>query len=483
MKQLSNDIPKIYEGLKKAADAVGSTIGPEGRNVFISDPFEPKITNDGARIADSINLKDSLENVGAFLVKNCAAKTNDDVGDGTTTTVVLLQAILEECVKRKENPSVIRASLNDAVKKAVSLLKEKAMPITEKDVKEVALISGEYEDLAQIIYEIVNKLGRDAHISIADSQTYETTYEIVEGYEAKTGFVSPWFITDSKTHKAEYEDIPILVSAKKINNVQNIAPLTGKLAQSGIAQCAFFVSDIDERVLAVLVANKIQGKFNSVVVRANKEELQDIAGATGAVIIGEESGVDFINLSEKHLGKADKLTVDSHTTVIIANPLNAQARASELEADAEEEPNQFLKQRLEERAARLRGKIGIIRVGTNNDLSRSHKKDKAEDAIKAVPAALAEGLVKGAGRAWWEVSEELKGDTVGEQILKNALKRPYEKIRENKGISVSVLDDADINDIHDPAKVERVALENAVEAASIFITTSYALTEEEKEGK
>lgn len=475
MKKLSSDISKIYEGLAKAANAVGSTIGPDGRNVFIGDPFSPKMTNDGARIADAISIEDPVENVGAFLVKNCAAKTNDDVGDGTTTTVVLLQAILEECRKRPENPSVIRRSLNEAVKEATKLLKKKAVPITKKDVKEVALISGEYEDLAQIIHDIINKLGGDAHISVEDSQTYETSYEIVEGYEAKVGFVSPWFSTNSKTQKAEYDDIPIFVSSKKIGNVQNIAPLTGELTKMGIHHCAFFVPEIDEKVLAVLIANKIQGKFDSVVVRANKEELEDIAGATGAVPLGEESGVDFTNLKTAHLGKAHKLTVDAHTTVIIADSINAIIRASELDVKAEEEPNQFLKQRIKERAARLRGKIGIIKIGAKNDLSREHKKDKAEDAIKAVPAALEGGLVEGAGKAWVRVADELKGKSIGEQILKKALKRPYEKILENSG---GLPEDEAV--VRDPAKVECVALENAVEAASIFITTSYAIIEEEK---
>ncbi len=474
MKELHSDLTKMLSGLNKAADAVGSTLGPEGRNVFISDIYSPRISNDGARIANSISMKDPLEDAGAYLVKNCSAKTNDDVGDGTTTTVVLFQKLVEEALKRPEGKAQVRKSLDEAVKKAVEMLKSKATKISIKDVREVALISGEYPDLADMISEIFNKLGEDALITIEDSKTYETSYELMEGYEAKIGFMSPWFITDTKSNKAIYSDIPVLVSQKKISNVQNINKIVSELAKKGINQCAFFVDDMDERVLAVLVANKVQGKFNSVVVRGIKEELEDIAGATGATLIGEQSGITFDNIELNNLGSAIKLTIDHNSSLIISDPKYARNKALEMELNATNEPNQYRKQKLLERSARLRGKIAVLRIGANNDLAREHKKDKAEDAVKAVPAALSEGLVDGAGKAWLDISKELDSSTIGNQILKRALRAPYEKILSNKG----VLDEEEVK-VKDPAKVERVALENAAEAAGIFITTAYAITQEE----
>lgn len=474
MRELHSDLAGMMEGLNRAADAVASTIGPNGRNVFVDDPYSPKITNDGARIANSIHMTDPLADKGAFLVNNCAAKTNDDVGDGTTTTVVLLQAIVKLAnayIKEKNiSPSVVRTSLLEATKKAVELLKAKSKKATIKDVKQVALISGEYPDLAEIIEKIVNELGPDALITVEDSKTYETSYEVIEGYEAKAGFLSPWFINDNKAHKAVFEDVPVFVSAKRIATVQNLQNVISAVTSAGGNSVAIFTEDIDEKVLGVLVGLKLKGQLDVVVVKAIPDELEDIAGATGAVAVGASSGVDFAQVGVKHLGKANKLIVSNHSTLIIGDPENAKIQANNLEVDAEHEPNQFLKEKYKVRAARLRGKIAVLRVGANSDLAREHKKDKAEDAVKAVPAALAEGLVPGAGVAWAQVAKEL-GDSVGENILAGALQAPYLKILENAGRTP----DNPFTGVLDPTKVERVALENAAEAAGIFITTSHAV--------
>lgn len=466
-KELFVDLTKMLEGLNEAADVVSSTLGPNGRNVYIQEPYTSRISNDGARIAYNIAYGDSEKNAGANIVKNAAAKTNDDVGDGTTTTVVLLQAIIKEAMLRKESPSVVRESLSEAVIKAVALLKEKAIPFTQSMVEEVALVSAEYPDLAKMIAEITEQLGVDALIAVGDSPTFETTYEIIDGYEINSGFVAPVFMTDTKTQQAIYEEMPIFISGKKIAKVQDIKKITDALEQKGIDQCAFFVSDMDDVVTAVLAQSKLTGRFKSVVVRIDKEMAADLAAVTGARPFGDEYGHPLQTAMFQDLGIAKKIIVDARTSLIMGDPKGSNSRALELEIDATGEDNDILKARLLERAARLRGKIAVIKVGANSDFAREHKKDKAQDVVKAIPAAASEGLVKGAGETWCAVSLEL-GETIGEEILKRALVVPYQKILEGSG------DKNGFNlmgkNIKDPAKVERVALENAAEAAGIVIT-------------
>ncbi|MDE2233724.1 MAG: hypothetical protein KGJ90_06505 [Patescibacteria group bacterium] len=480
MKKLYTDLRPMLAGLRTAADVVGSTLGPDGRNVFIDDPMDKKITNDGARIAYFTELEDKLENAGAWVVKNACAKTNDNVGDGTTTTAVLLKSILDEGLKRPESPAIVRVSLGDAVKEAVKMLKEKANPVTLKDVKDVALVAGENEELAEIIHEIYQKLGEKTFISLENSKTYSTYYEIVEGLEVRAGYLSPYFINNQKKQTAEYEEMPVFVTDKKMTNVNHLGAVMQKLREADISQCAFFVGEIDDRVLATLAGWKFAGIFNGLVVKVFKDEMADIAGATGATVIGDGSGISFEKVKLEHLGKAKRLTADRNSTLIIANSALAKIRATELQAEAENEDNSVLKGLLEERAARLNGQVAILYIGANNDLARAYLRDKAEDAVKAVPAALAEGLVEGAGHAWLEVAKELPNDTIGQQILKRALRAPYKKILENKGIE----EETEKVSIQDPVKVERVALENAAEAAGIMITTKYAIIDvQERAGR
>lgn len=475
MKNLYTDLEKFLKGFNEAADVVSATLGPEGRNVYISETYTSRISNDGARIAYNIFFSDPEKNAGANVVKNAAAKTNDDVGDGTTTTVVLLQAIVKEALQRKESPTVVRESLKKAVEKAVKLLKESSEPFKQSQVEEVALVSAEYPDLARMIAEITKKLGVNALIAVGDSPTAESSYEIVDGYEINSGFVAPVFMTDTKTQQAIYEDIPIFISGKKITKVQDIKKITDALEQKGIDQCAFFVSDIDDVVTAVLAQSKLTGRFKSVVVRITKDILPDLASVTGAKPFGDEFGKPFNSATIQDLGIARKIVVDARTSMIMGDPKGATARALELEIDATGEDNDILKARLQERAARLRGKIAVLKIGANSDFAREHKKDKAQDVVKAIPAAAAEGLVNGAGETWCAVSLEL-GETIGEEILKKALVVPYQKILEGSG---------DKNGfklmgkgIKDPAKVERVALENAAEAAGIVITLTALILED-----
>lgn len=461
-KELYTKLEKMLEGLNETADVVSSTLGPNGRNVYIQEPYTSRISNDGARIAYNIAYSDPEKNAGANIVKNAAAKTNDDVGDGTTTTVVLLQALIKQCLTRGENPSVIRASLQEATKKAIMLLHEKSQPLHQSEVESVALVSAEYPDLAKMIAEITEKLGVDALVAIEDSSNQETSYEIADGYKLDVGLMTPWLYTDQRAQNATYEDIPVMIATKKISKVQDIKRITDALDSRGIDRCAFFVADIEESVLAVLVASKLKGNFKSVVIRITQDIVPDIASVTGARPVSDAAGTTFSTMTFNDLGVAKKIIVDGHTTLIQGDVKGAANRALELEVDASAEDNDILKSRLLERAGRLRGKIAVMKIGANSDFAREHKKDKAQDVVKAIPAAATEGLVMGAGMTWNEIANEIGSETIGEQILSNVLKVPRQKMIDS-GYS-------DFEGIRDPAKVERVALENAVEAAGIVIT-------------
>lgn len=474
MKQLHSSTDKMLEGLYEASEAVAATLGPHGANVYIEEPYGSRISNDGARIAYNIYFTDPQKNAGANIVKNAAAKTNDDVGDGTTTTVVFLKALLEEALDPtlvKDHSSIVRASLQEALKKAIGLLKKKSEPLLQENIEKTALVSSEYEDLAKIVSEITEKLGMDGMIAVGDSSTFETTYEITDGYEINSGFIAPGFMTDKKTQQAIYEDIPVFVAGKKVSKVQDIKKVVDILESKGIHKCVFFVADIEDLVTAVLVQSKIMGKFDAVVVRINKEMMQDIAAVTNANSFSDETGKPFNSAIFSDLGIAEKIICDVRTTLIMGDPASASKRALELEVDATGEDNDILKARLLERAARLRGKIAVIRVGANSDFAREHKKDKAQDVVKAIPAAAAEGLVAGGGGVWLEIADELGNNTIGEQILRRALQAPR-----NRLVASGVTE----FNIKNPAKVERIALENAVEAAGIVLTL-HALILEHKE--
>ncbi len=476
MKQLlRQDIDKMMEGFNETAQVVSATLGPDGRNVYIADVYTPRIINDGVRIANSIGFNDEMKNAGAYVVKNASAKTNDDVGDGTTTTVVLLKALVEEAIKRPESRAQIKHSLEEALPKATSLLKDLSEPMKEEDIERVAYLVSEHEDIAKLIKEIYEKLGHEAAIQIEDSKTGETKYEIEDGYRLYDGYMSEWFYTDEKTHKGTLEDVPVVVATQKMGKNADLVNLAKQWQEQKIAQAAFFVADIDDQMLGLLVKNHLMKNFLAIVVRCNAEQLEDVAAITGATIIGEQSGVLWENVKLSDLGRARKIVADRNTTLIQADSEAAAHRALELEVDATDEPNMYRQARLQERAARLRGKIAILKVGGFTELEREYKELKTEDAIKALPAAFKEGLVKGAGRTWHEISEKLKGNTIGEQILKKALKAPLEQLKKNSG-----KEEVPYKDIVDPTMVERVSLENAVSAAGLFITTIAAVVLEKE---
>lgn len=487
-------------GLDKAADAVGGTLGPKGLNVFIDSDMAPKITNDGSTIAGNIILGDKLENAGAYLIRNTSSQTNDDAGDGTTTTAVLLQALVHECLKRPENAMEIKASLKTAGEKVLSLLVKRSVKITQKDVEKVALISAEHKELALLITEIVKRLGEKAVINVEDSKTFSTDYEIVDGYEAPVGFMSPHFVNEKKSGKAVYQDVPVLVSEKKLSNLQDIAPLFEEFKKQNISSCVIVCDDIDDSLLGVLVMNKNIGTFNSLVIRATGDTLRDIEGAAGATMVSSSSGVTLQNIKLEHLGKAKKIVCDANKTLFLGDGLAAKIYAHDLERRAENEPNMYVQKKMRERVAQLRGGVAVLRVGAPTDFEREYLKFKAEDAVKAVQAALAEGVVEGGGLVLWRIAQEMKPKTVGEEILKKALTAPFRKILENagkdyaevvsampEGMGYDAKNDTYVpmikSGLIDPAKVERCALENAVSAASTFITTFAVITAIPEDGK
>jgi len=491
---------KMLVGLDKAALPVIGTIGPKGLNVYIQDPMEPKITNDGATIASQIVLDDPVEDAGAYVIRNTSSQTNDDVGDGTTTTATLTHALVHECVNRPENPMLIKQSLKEAGDKVLKILAKKSIKIDQKDIEKVAIISSEDKKLAKIINEIIGKLGDKAVINVEDSKTFATEYEIVDGYEAHVGFMSPHFITDKKTARAIYTDIPVLVTAKKISNIIDIQPIFKQFEENKVSQCVIVCDDIDDSMLGMLVMNKNMGRFNALVIRATGELLEDIAGSVGADIVSDATGINFSNVELSNLGLAKKIVCDANKTIFIGDNLAAFKYANNLESKANSEPNQYIAKRMQDRVAKLRGSIAVLKIGASTDPERNYLKYKAEDAVKAVQAALAEGIVEGGGMTLYNIAEELEPKTIGEEIIKKALKAPLQQIIKNAGkdyteILLNMPDgqgyDAkrdcycDLMEagIIDPVKVERCSLENAVSAASTFITTFSCITEKEDNGK
>lgn len=499
MKKVSfgkDGMDKMLIGLDKVSNAVSATMGPHGRNVYIMDGLSPKIINDGVTIASKIDLEDPEEDAGAYVIRNVSSQQLDDVGDGTTTVTVLTQALVHECLNRPENPMEVKESLKQAGGKVLKILANKSVKLKKEDIEKVALISSEDKQIAHLITEIINKLGEKAVVNVEDSKTFATDYEIVDGYEAAVGFMSPHFVTDKKSGKVIYSDIPVVVCERKIANIQDIKPIFEMFQKEGITSCVFICDDIDDSMLGMLVQNKLMGTFNSLVIRATGWLLQDIEGATGAKSISNTTGISFQNFKKEYLGYAKKIVCNANTTLFTTDGIAAKNYASFLDMQAENDPNQYAAKKIRERVAKLRGGVAILRIGASTDFERDYLRLKAEDSVKAVQAALAEGIVEGGGMALWRLAHQLKPKTIGEQILKKVMQSPIRKIIENAGQSYSELrqdfkyDDVTGYDaknnrfvdmieagIIDPTKVTRCALENAISAASIFITTSCLITE------
>lgn len=511
---------KIHDGISKSAKAVKATLGPRGRNVVLDKSFGgPRITNDGVSIAKEISFKDKFENMGAEIVKEVANKTNDGVGDGTTTTVVLLEALVNEGLEKLDkgaNAMGIRKGMEMARDAAVAELTKMAKPVANsKDVKQVAAISAESDELGTIIAETVEKVGKNGVVTVEESQGMELSYEVVEGLQIDKGYVSPYFVTNPERMEAEYTDPYVLITDRKISSIQDLLPLLEKLAQAGTKQLVIVADDVDGDALTTLVVNKLRGSFNTLAVKApgygdkKKELLADLATVIGGQVISEDTGLTFESTELSMLGRAKRVVATKDATVFVGGKgkkSDIDARVAQLKALVENTNSKFDKEKFEERIAKLSGGVAVIRVGAATETEMKYLKDKIDDAVKATKASIEEGIVPGGGTALAKVAKAIADtDTLtadqkaGYDIVVRALSIPLRQIAMNCGkddasvilrevadgkgfAGYDALKDEMVPDmvkagIIDPVKVTRGAVENAVSAAAILLTTEAAVAD------
>ena len=511
----------IMRGIAQAAHAVKVTLGPKGRNVVIEKSYGgPRITNDGVSIAKEISFKDRFENMGAEIVKEVANKTNDTVGDGTTTSVVLFEALVEEGlsrVMRGANAMSIRSGMEKAKIAALAELKKMSKPVSGKaEVKQVASISAESEVLGSIIAEAVEKVGSSGVVTVEESQGMELSYEIVEGLQLDKGYVSAYMITNPDRMEAEMKDALVLITDKKIGNVQEILPVLEKIAQSGKKELVIIADDIEGDALATFVVNKLRGTFSVLAVKApgygdrKKEMLADIAVVVGGQVISDEVGIKFENVTLSMLGKANRVVATKDSTTIVGGKgkkADIAVRIAQLKAQAENTDSKFDKEKLEERVAKLSGGVAVISVGAATETEMKYLKDKIDDAVKATKASIEEGIVPGGGTALAKVAKKLTAhiskmsadEQTGFDIVMHALETPLAQIAINAGkddamvivskvqsgkanagydaVTDEIVEDMLASGIVDPAKMPRMALENAISAAAILLTTEAAIAD------
>ncbi len=514
----------MEKGINKLADTVKVTLGPKGRNVVLDKKFgSPLITNDGVTIAREIELKDPYENMGAQLVKEVATKTNDVAGDGTTTATLLAQAIIREGLKNVAagaNPMIIKKGIHKAVEVAVEEIKAQSKPITDKEsIAQVASISASDEEIGNLIAEAMDKVGNDGVITVEESRTMKTELDVVEGMQFDRGYLSPYMATDAEKMEAVLEDPYILITDKKISNIQEILPILEQIVQQG-KQLLIVAEDIEGEALATLVVNKIRGTFNCVAVKApgfgdrRKEMLRDIAILTGAEVISEELGFDLKEATLEMLGSASTVKVDKENTTIVGGVGEQSAiqdRIKQIKAQIEESTSEFDTEKLQERLAKLSGGVAVIQVGAATETEMKEKKLRIEDALAATRAAVEEGIVAGGGTsllnalpAVVKLLDNNTGDIkTGINIIIRALEEPIRQIAENAGLEGSVivekvkemeqgtgfdaLKQEYVNMIEagivDPTKVTRSALQNAGSVAAMVLTTEGVVTDIEEEDK
>ena len=500
----------MVRGVDILADTVKVTLGPKGRNVVLEKSFgSPLITNDGVTIAKEIELEDHFENMGAKLVSEVASKTNDIAGDGTTTATVLTQAIVREGIKNVTagaNPIGIRRGIETAVAAAVEALKNNAIPVANKEaIAQVAAVSSRSEKVGEYISEAMEKVGKDGVITIEESRGMETELEVVEGMQFDRGYLSQYMVTDSEKMVADLENPYILITDKKISNIQEILPLLESILQSN-RPLLIIADDVDGEALPTLVLNKIRGTFNVVAVKApgfgdrRKAMLEDIAILTGGTVITEDLGLELKDATIEALGQAARLTVDKDSTVIVEGAGNPEAishRVAVIKSQIETTTSEFDREKLQERLAKLSGGVAVIKVGAATETELKEMKLRIEDALNATRAAVEEGIVAGGGTALVNVIPavadlELTGDeATGRNIVLRALEEPVRQIAHNAGFEGSIVIDrlknAEVGTgfnaatgewvnmidqgIIDPVKVSRSALQNAASVASLILTT------------
>ena len=502
----------LEEGVNKLANTVRVTIGPKGRNVVLDKSYgAPLITNDGVTIAKDIELEDAFENMGAQLVKEVAAKTNDVAGDGTTTATVLAQAMINEGMKNLAagaNPIVLRKGMKKATDCAVDAIAHMSEKVTGKDqIAKVAAISAGDEEVGQMVADAMEKVSNDGVITIEESKTMKTELDLVEGMQFDRGYISAYMATDMDKMEAVLDNPYILITDKKISNIQEILPVLEQIVQSG-SKLLIIAEDVEGEALTTLIVNKLRGTFNVVAVKApgygdrRKEMLKDIAILTGGQVISEELGLELKDTSMDMLGRAKSVKVQKENTVIVDGEgakEDIDARVAQIKAQLEETTSEFDKEKLQERLAKLAGGVAVIRVGAATETEMKEAKLRMEDALNATRAAVEEGVVSGGGSAYIHASKKvaelvktLSGDEkIGAQIILKALEAPLFHIAYNAGLEGAVI----INKVResevgtgfdaykeeyvnmidagilDPAKVTRSALQNATSVASTLLTT------------
>jgi chaperonin GroEL len=527
----------LKRGVDKVADAVRITIGPRGRNVVIDKGYgAPMITNDGVTIAKDITLFDKFENMGAEIVKEVASKTNDVAGDGTTTSVVLTQALVERGFEKAlmgANPMGIRRGIEMATRDAIEALRKMAKPIkTDEEIKQVATISAESAEIGGIIADTIKKVGKDGVVTVEESPSFGVESEVVEGLEFDKGYVSAYMVTNADRMEAEFRDPLILLTDKKISAIKDVLPLLEKIAQSGKKELVIIADDVDGEALTTFVLNKLRGGFNVLAIKApgygdrKKEMLGDIAATIGAQVVTEDLSLTFENAELSVLGHASRVVSTKDSTVIVGGKGDKKMideRIASLRAQREKTKSKFDIEKLDERIGKLSGGVAVIRVGAASETEMKYLKLKIEDAVNATKAAIAEGIVQGGGSALAKVSEKLEAKyksspeakkaadntqaaeyVAGYVALIQALREPLRQIAKNAGKEEGVvlaevlkggansgydaLTDTFVPDmftagIIDPVKVTRSAVENASSAAAILLTTEVAIADEPKEDK
>ncbi|MCI5674678.1 MAG: chaperonin GroEL [Ezakiella sp.] len=512
----------MERGINKLADTVKVTLGPKGRNVVLERPYgSPLITNDGVTIAREIELEDKAENMGAQLLREVATKTNDIAGDGTTTATLLAQAIVKEGLKNLaagSNPMILKRGISKAVDKTVESLQNASVKVESKEsIANVASISAGDVEIGKLISDAMEKVGNDGVITVEESKSMGTTLEVVEGMQFDRGYVSSYMVTDTEKMVAELDNPYILITDKKISNIQEILPLLEQIVQSGRA-LLIIAEDIEGEAMATLVVNKIRGTFNCVAVKApgfgdrRKEMLQDIAILTGATVVSSDLGYDLKETTVEMLGTCQKVKVEKENTVIVkgaGDESKINDRIRQIKAQYEESDSEFDREKLQERLAKLSGGVAVIQVGAATETELKEKKLRIEDALAATRAAVEEGIVAGGGVALLDTIEDVRpllNETEGDEktgvsIILRALEEPLRQIAENAGKEGSVIVEKVMSSkrgegydaltdeyvdmikagIVDPTKVTRSALQNASSVASMILTTEATVVDAKSE--
>ncbi len=514
---------ELKKGVDALADAVKVTLGPKGRNVIIEKKFgAPHITKDGVSVAREVELEDPFQNMGAQLVKEVASKTGDDAGDGTTTATVLAQSIINVGLKNVAagaNPMDIKRGIDKAVATVVENIKGMAQEVGDdfKKIEDVARVSANNDEaIGRLIAEAMKKVKKEGVITVDEAKGTETTVDIVEGMQFDRGYISPYFVTNTEKMECEMDSPYILLYDKKISNLKDLLPILEASAQSG-RPLLIIAEDVDQEALATLVVNRLRGSLKICAVKApgfgdrRKEMLEDIAVLTGGVVISEEKGMKLESATVDFLGRAEKIEVNKENTTII-NGSGAKdaiaARVAQIKAQIEQTTSDYDREKLQERLAKLAGGVAVLHIGAPSEVEMKEKKDRVDDALSATRAAIAEGIVPGGGVAYIRcvsALEGLKGDnddeTTGILIVKRAIEEPLRQIVANAGVEGAVVvqkvkeGSADFGynartdkyenllaaGVIDPAKVTRVALENAASIAGMFLTTECVIAEKKED--